>query len=63
MRLAFGFTEYVHLTADAGGQRHDVGFAQRVYWRVSDLRKLLTEIVVNNAWLAGKHGKRGIVTH
>ena len=61
--LAFGFAEDVHLTTDAGGQRHHVGFTQRIDWRVSYLRKLLAEVVVNDTRLAGEHGKRGIVTH
>ena len=63
MRLAFGLAEDVHLATDAGGQRHHVGFTQRIDWRVGDLRKLLAEVVVNDARLAGEHGKRGIVTH
>ena len=63
VRLAFGLAEDVHLATDAGGQRHHVGFTQRIDWRVGHLRKLLTEIVVNNARLAGEHGERGIVTH
>ncbi|MNW06659.1 hypothetical protein D3C71_2031020 [compost metagenome] len=63
MRLAFGFAEDVHLATDTGGQRHHVRFAQRIDWRVGHLRKLLAEIIVNDAWLAGEHGKRGIITH
>ncbi|MNB83031.1 hypothetical protein D3C75_298530 [compost metagenome] len=63
VRLAFGFAEDVHLAADAGGQRHNVGFTQRIDWRVCHLRKLLTEVVVHDAWLAGEHGKWRIVTH
>ena len=60
---AFGFAEHVHFTADAGGQRHDVRFAQRIDRRVGDLRELLAEIVVNDARPAGEHGERGIVAH
>ena len=41
VRLTFGFAEDVHLTTDAGGQRHDVRFTQRVDRRVGDLGKLL----------------------
>ncbi len=61
--LTFSFAEDVHLTTNAGGQRHDVRFTQRVDRRVGDLRELLAEVVINDAWLAGEHGKRGIVTH
>ena len=63
VRLAFGFAEDVHLATDAGGQGHHVGFTQRIDWRVSNLRELLAEVVINDAWLAGEHGKWGIVTH
>ncbi|VDA08082.1 hypothetical protein BANRA_00002 [Escherichia coli] len=38
-------------------------FAQRVDWRVGYLSKLLAEVVVNNARLAGEHGEWGIVAH
>ena len=51
MRLTFGFTEYVHLTADAGGQRHHVGFTQRIDWRVSNLRELLADKNIQRALL------------
>ena len=61
--LTFSFAEDVHLTTDAGGQRHDVRFTQRVDRRVGDLRELLAEVVINDARLAGEYGKRGIVTH
>ena len=63
MRLAFRFTEDVHFTADAGGQRHNVRFAQRIDRRVSDLRELLAEVIVNDTRLAGEHGKWGIIAH
>ena len=63
MGLAFGFTEDVHLTTDAGGQRHHVRFTQRIDRRVGHLRELLTEVVVNDSRLTGEHGKRGIITH
>ena len=61
--LTFGFAEDVHLTTDAGGQRHDVRFTQRVDWRVSHLGELLAEVIINDARLAGEHRKRGIITH
>lgn len=38
-------------------------FAQRVDWRVGYLSKLLAEVVVNNARLAGEHGEWGVVAH
>ena len=38
-------------------------FAQRVDRRVGHLRELLTEVIVNDARLAGEHGKRGVITH
>lgn len=60
--LTFSFAEDVHLTTDAGGQRHDVRFTQRIDRRVGDLRELLAEVVINDARLAGEYGKRGIVT-
>ena len=63
VRLAFRFAEDVHFTADAGGQRHDVRFAQRVDRRVGHLRELLAEVIVNDTRLAGEHGKWGIVAH
>ncbi len=63
VRLAFRFAEDVHLTADAGSQRHHVRFTQRVDRRVSHLRELLTEVVIDDTWLAGEYGKWGIVTH
>ncbi|CAH0270731.1 hypothetical protein SRABI106_03047 [Rahnella aquatilis] len=61
--LTFGFAEHVHLAADAGRQRHHVGFAQRIDWRVSDLRKLLAEVVIHDTRTAGEHGKWRVVTH
>ncbi len=57
MGLTFRFAEDVHFATDAGGERHDVRFTQRVDRRVSDLRELLAEVVVNNTRLAGEHGK------
>ncbi len=63
MGLTFRFAEDVHFATDAGGERHDVRFTQRVDRRVSDLRELLAEVVVNNTRLAGEHGKGGIVAH
>lgn len=38
-------------------------FAQQVDWRVGYLSKLLAEVVVNNARLAGEHGEWGVVAH
>ena len=38
-------------------------FTQRVDWRVGYLSKLLAEVVVNNARLAGEHGERSVVAH
>ncbi|CCJ86656.1 conserved hypothetical protein [Cronobacter dublinensis 582] len=63
VRLAFGFAEDVHLAANAGGKRHHVCFAQRIDRRVSHLGKLLAEIIIDNAWLAGEHGEWRIVAH
>ncbi|CDL21927.1 conserved hypothetical protein [Klebsiella pneumoniae IS53] len=63
MRLAFRFAEDVHFATDAGSQRHDVRFAQRVDRRVSHLGELLTEVIVDNARLAGEHGERRVIAH
>ncbi|VGP13006.1 hypothetical protein SB00610_01089 [Klebsiella quasipneumoniae subsp. similipneumoniae] len=63
MRLAFRFAEDVHFATDAGGQRHDVRFTQRIDRRVRHLGELLTEVIVDNARLAGKDGKRRVIAH
>ncbi|CQR22323.1 Uncharacterised protein [Yersinia enterocolitica] len=63
VRLTFGFAKYVHLAANAGRQRHNMRFTQRIDWRVGDLRELLAEVIVNNARAAGKHGKWGVIAH
>lgn len=63
MRLAFRFAEDVHFAPDAGGQRHDVRFTQRIDRRVRHLGELLTEIIVDNARLAGKDGERRVIAH
>jgi hypothetical protein len=63
MGLAFRFAEDVHFATDAGGQRHDVRFTQRIDRRVSHLGELLTEVIVDNARLAGEHGERRVIAH
>src|SRR5471030_2054675 len=61
--LTFGFAEHVHLAANAGRQRHDVRFTQRIDWRVGHLRKLLAEVVINDTRSAGEYGKRRVIAH
>ena len=58
-----GFLEDVALGTQAGFQRHDDGFAQRVDRRVGDLRKLLTEVVIRRTHAARQHGHRRVVAH
>ena len=61
--LAFRFAEDIHLPADTGGQRHNMGFPQRIDRRVGHLGKLLAEIVINQARAGREYRKRGIIPH
>ena len=50
-------------STDILGKTHHEVLTDRVDGRVGNLSKLLTEVVEENLWLVGKHGKRSIITH
>ena len=50
-------------TTDILGKTHHEVLTDGVDGRVGNLSKLLTEVVEENLWLVGKHGKRSIITH
>ena len=60
--MAFVGSQYVHAhCADILGERHHQLFTNRIDGRVSDLCKLLAEVVVEQLRSVGKYGKRGVV--
>ena len=50
-------------STDILGKTHHKVLTDRVDGRVGNLSKLLTEVVEENLWLVGEHGKWGIITH
>ena len=50
-------------STDILGKTHHEVLTDGVDGRVSNLCKLLTEVVEENLWLVGKHSKRSIITH
>jgi hypothetical protein len=47
----------------ANFERHDVGFAQRIYGRIGDLRETLLAVIPKGARKGGKKSRRSVVTH
>jgi hypothetical protein len=62
-RVVGRLVEEVALRADARGQRHDDGLADRVDRRVRHLREELLEVGEQRGALVGEHGERGVVAH
>ena len=58
-----GFREEVPLRSEAGAERHDRPFADRVDGRIGDLREQLLEISEKQPRVCGKHGERDVVAH
>ncbi len=53
----------VALGTQAGFQRHDDGFTQRVDRRIGHLGELLTEVVIDRTHATGQHRHRRVVAH
>ena len=63
IRVISRFLEHIALGTDAGFQRHDDRFTQRIDRRVGDLGKLLAEIVVQRALALRQHCHRRVIAH
>ncbi|CSD02300.1 Uncharacterised protein [Vibrio cholerae] len=63
MGVTIGFAKYVHLLADAGGQRHHMFFTQWIDRWVGHLSEFLPEIIADQALFGRKHRHRRVIAH